>query len=85
MRCSSLSAHFCGQALIGCRSENTVKVAILNFFFLIRTYQSNTLDSTEMVAERPILRLIVSSSPCIDPCWNTAVVNAAVHLGKPEK
>lgn len=33
MSCPSLSAHFCGHALIGCRSENAVKGAILNFFF----------------------------------------------------
>lgn len=39
-------------------------------------HQSKPLDSTETVAEKSIMRLIVSSCPCMDPCRNLVVMRS---------
>lgn len=56
-------------------AENTVKVTILTFSFLYIHFKAKLLTQKK-VAEQPILQLIVSSSTCIDPCWNTAVMRS---------
>lgn len=83
-----MSAGYGARALIGCRSgmlekpldgvcfhkpvKNLSKSKGINVF----TPQGNPLDSTEMVAEKSIMRLIVSSHSCMDPCQNLAVMRS---------
>lgn len=67
--------------LFGRRSENALKAAGLSLFswskgMNVFIHQGKPLDSTETVAEKSIMWLIVSSCPCIDPCRNLAVMRS---------